>query len=516
MGTHEAAASGHATPTAQSDMAAFRLTPDLRFVFPQAAHEKAFADIAAALRGGAGLVVAVGEPGLGKTTLLRRLESELRSEGRPAAYIAYPELTFTALMSGYCAEFGLTSPPGGAALDLDEAARFLSGTAAAHQRIILIDDADRCANRLLSDLHELVSRAPTALQVVLGGGSGLALRLMHDVPEVGAAIAVHAELSPLAHDEVEAYLRHRLRVAGARPDMFAADAISAIFDYSRGVPRLINQVCGRAVILARRNGAAPITMTTIAEAVADCPAAAIQDYASAFAMPGTAAPAATPETAVAAPAPESPAVPNDDARPMPSIAPASTVDIPASPRRASPRDETRRVVAGGSRTKRLRFTPTAPAPAGAHDMTTPVVRSFDQPAVPDAPSIPDVGNPAPPHRYAGFVPRRKPAEPAPRLNVDLAIAQPAAAPRRGARLVAIILLGALVTTGTLYALAGDRAPSAADWRDSVARSARIAREHASRASGAIVDLGRDLLRLVTGSGEPERADAPSQRRFTEQ
>ena len=270
---------GHPAATRQRDFAAFRLTPDLRFTFPQAAHEAAFAALLDALGRDEGILLATGDVGVGKTMLARRLERELRRRGTHVAYLAYPDLSFGDLMRCLSAAFDLRQPPGRAALDIAEAVRLIAA-APAGRRTILVDDADKCSTVLLSELKRLIRDAGGAghsLQAVLFGTPDLPARLSAEIPHVAVAAAAQTQLAPLSVEETGTYIRHRLGVLGARQDVFSRDAIAAIASYARGVPRLVNQACGRALLLAGPDRDGAISQAMILEAIDDCPAIALAD-----------------------------------------------------------------------------------------------------------------------------------------------------------------------------------------------------------------------------------------------
>ncbi len=196
-------------------------------MFPQAAHEAAFATLLDALRRDEGILLATGEVGVGKTMLARRLERELRRRGTHVAYLAYPDLRIGELLRCLSVAFDLGQPSGRAALDVTEAVRLIAA-APAGRRTILLDDADKCSTALLSELERLIRDAGGAghtLQVVLFGTPDLPARLSAEIPHVAVAAAAQTRLTPLSLEETGTYIRHRLGVLGARQDVFSWDAI---------------------------------------------------------------------------------------------------------------------------------------------------------------------------------------------------------------------------------------------------------------------------------------------------
>jgi general secretion pathway protein A len=415
MSPQESAAPGHPSAFPQRDFAAFRLTPDLRFVFPQAAHEAAYAALLDALSRGQNVLLATGDIGVGKTILARRIEHALQRRGASVAYIAYPDLGFGDLLQCLHAAFDLKpeSTGVGAAGSIH-----LLAASRAVQRVILLDDADRCSAALLSDLRGLIedaNRAGCKLQAVLFGTSDLAARISAEVPHEAIAADAHAHLSPLSPEETATYIRHRLSVLGARQDVFSADAIEAIASYARGVPRLVNQACGRALLLAGPDRDGAISQAMIIEAIDDCPAVALADpRVAAWATETTPGIEADPEPAAIAPEPTAdaeaeapplivvpepePEVPADRADPLDleaiSDAPLELPD-PPSLRAAARASEP---PAGRPRKRRLRPAPDRLSLSNAADREA-------------APPMPPGAAP----RFAGFVPRTGRSRPAPKV-----------------------------------------------------------------------------------------------------
>jgi type II secretory pathway predicted ATPase ExeA len=223
----------------QIDGSAFRLTPDLRFLFAYGSHEDAFLKLRDALRSRARLLLITGNFGVGKTLLLRRLEAALLTEGFPAAYAAYPQLDFAELLSSVAEQHRAM-------------ARTAEG-AEPIQGVVLLDDADRCSNTFLTNLQDWIvspQGGPGGLQFVLAGAPTLVSRLAVEFPRLHALVGLRAEIAPLSEGEADAYIRHRLDVSGLADIVLQADARNAVIQYSRGIPRLINHACARALLLA--------------------------------------------------------------------------------------------------------------------------------------------------------------------------------------------------------------------------------------------------------------------------
>jgi type II secretory pathway predicted ATPase ExeA len=458
MTLQEAAAPGHLSATRQRDFAAFRLTPDLRFVFSQGAHEAAFAALLDALHRNEGMLLATGDVGVGKTMLARRIERELQRNGASVAYVAYPDLSIGELLQCLSVELDLGPGSESAAPDVAEAVRLLA-KAPARRRVILLDDAEKCPAALLSDLQRLIHDAGGAggtLQAVLFGRADLPARLSHEIPHIAIAAAAHMHLSPLSLDETATYIRHRLGVLGTRQDVFSADAIEAIASYARGVPRLINQACGRALLLAGPNREGAISQAMILEAIEDCPALALADARVAAWATTTSA-----EAVIAS----EPGAPVEETITLAKA--AETTPIVAPRPQAEPVAEAAALIEADAASDQPVQLPEPPSARHSGRSSDP--SHSDRQRKRRARPAPDQLRSSPPHRdgqpmtppgraprFAGFIPRAGRSRPAPPVEgagpVD-AVLRRSAPPRRkpsGLLLAALATILALAASAGLY------------------------------------------------------------------
>lgn len=485
MEPQESTTLGHMGATRQRDFAAFRLTPDLRFVFPQAAHEAAFAALLDALRSDEGILLATGEVGVGKTMLARRLERELRRSGAHVAYLAYPDLSIGELLRCLYVAFDL-SPPSGAALDVAEAVHLIAA-APAGRRAILVDDADKCSTALLSGLERLIRDAGAAgrtLQAVLFGTPDLPARLSAEIPNVAVAAAAHTQLAPLSLEETGTYIRHRLGVLGARQDVFSTDAIEAIASYARGVPRLVNQACGRALLLAGPDRDGAISQAMVLEAIDDCPAIALADPR--IAAWATATPTEERiESAPVAPVAESPPHPSAEAPPIAAVEPAPVpIAAVADPVQADAASEPPLQV------------PEPPSARRAERVSDPAQRKRRARPTPDrlqrsSPADRKIALATPAGeapRFAGFVPRAGRSRPVPAVESvgPIDVARRPAPGRARRRLL-------LAACGTALAIAA----SAGAYGTVDADLARAARDRLRVASATATQEIRDVVTALT-------------------
>lgn len=236
---------------------AFGLTPDTSFFFPALPHRDAHETLLYALSAGEGFLVVEGEVGTGKTLLLRRLLNSLPPRLQ-AAFVPNPGLDPRGLYAAIALEFGL---PGEGASEvllhrLDR--HFISLAQNDRQPVVLIDEAQALpadtleAVRLLTNLE---TEKRKLLQVVLFGQPELMARLRgQSTRQILSRISFHAALRPLARQEVAAYVQHRLQVAGGDHAVFTRCALFALWRASRGLPRLINILAAKAMMLAYGRG----------------------------------------------------------------------------------------------------------------------------------------------------------------------------------------------------------------------------------------------------------------------
>jgi len=235
--------------------APFDLTPNPRFLFHSGKHREALNHLLYGIRERKGFVQLTGEVGAGKTTLCRALLEQL--DGQYAtALILNPVLNANELMKAIATEFGL--PVGSLTLDrldmLGIINEFLLKQAEVGRiSVLIIDEAQNLTEDLLEQVR-LLSNIETddrkLLQVVLLGQPELRDRLNSPgLRQLRQRITVRYHLKPLTRYEVAQYVHHRLELAGAKgvPN-FTRPALWRVYFYSRGIPRLVNAVCDKALL----------------------------------------------------------------------------------------------------------------------------------------------------------------------------------------------------------------------------------------------------------------------------
>ncbi|MFT4569496.1 MAG: general secretion pathway protein A [Hyphomicrobiaceae bacterium] len=232
----------------------FRLTPDPDYLFMSAKHREAFAHLLYGVNEGSGFVAITGEVGAGKTTLVRALLREAESNVT-VIYIVNPVLTSTELLQTINSELGLPSSSTSRKELVEALARFLRDNQAKGGRtVIIVDEAQNLDPVVLEQLRllsNLETETEKLIQIVLVGQPELRTLLeRHDLRQLNQRVTVRWHLDKLDRAETFEYVRHRMGVAGATTDLFEPRAVDLIYRYSDGVPRLINILGHRALLVA--------------------------------------------------------------------------------------------------------------------------------------------------------------------------------------------------------------------------------------------------------------------------
>lgn len=257
--------------------APFGLTPNTGFYYGLPPHEEALQVLNWALAQGEGFIKVTGEVGTGKTLLCRKLLSELGSEAHPVrlAWLPNPHLTPAELRTALALELGL-SVREGAELDLTD--RIHRHLISLHQQgsrvVVLIDEAQALPDEALEAIRlfgNLETESNKLLQIVLFGQPELDARLAKPhLRQLRQRIGFSYCLRPLRFDETRAYLEHRLQISGYRgAPLFAGRAMRLLWRASRGIPRLINILAQKCLMLAYGQGARQIDSRLVRLAIRD-------------------------------------------------------------------------------------------------------------------------------------------------------------------------------------------------------------------------------------------------------
>ena len=233
----------------------FKLVPNPEYLFLSKSHEETLAHLTYAISQGDGFVEVTGEVGTGKTTLCRVFLENL-DKSIHAAYIFNPKLDALQLLKAINDEFGIDSEPDNTKDLIDRLNAFLIEKKGAGQKaLVLIDEAQNLSLEVLEQLRLLSNLETTQeklLQIILVGQPELRDMLAsHQLRQLGQRITINSQLSPLTYVETKDYIRHRITLASHRAGPpFAKASYNAIYEYSQGIPRLINIACDRALLNA--------------------------------------------------------------------------------------------------------------------------------------------------------------------------------------------------------------------------------------------------------------------------
>jgi general secretion pathway protein A len=233
----------------------FAITPDPRYLFLSERHAEALAHLLYGINEAGGFVQLTGEVGTGKTTIVRSLLAQTPKNAE-IALILNPKMTAPEFLLTICEELGIGVPDSalGSLKDLvDILSQYLLRAHAAGQRVVLVvDEAQNLSPDVLEQvrlLTNLETNTQKLLQIILIGQPELReLLARNELRQLAQRITGRYHLAPLSHAETVAYVRHRLRVAGATTDIFGPAALSAVYRLSEGVPRVINVICDRALL----------------------------------------------------------------------------------------------------------------------------------------------------------------------------------------------------------------------------------------------------------------------------
>jgi general secretion pathway protein A len=237
----------------------FNITPDPRYLYFSRCHREAFEHVIYGITQHKGFIQITGEVGAGKSTLCRAVLEEL-DDSFSTALILNPVMTGIQLLRSVLCELDLDDRGNDRVRLTDRLNAFLLDQAHAERDVVLvIDEAQDMSPELLEQVR-LLSNLETddrkLMQIVLVGQPELKTMLSGDsLRQLSQRITVRYHLGPIRRDEVEAYVLHRLQVAGSngRPS-FTTAAYRAIHRLSRGVPRIINAVCDKALLVGYVEG----------------------------------------------------------------------------------------------------------------------------------------------------------------------------------------------------------------------------------------------------------------------
>jgi general secretion pathway protein A len=234
----------------------FSIAVNPRYLFMSARHRDALAHLLYGVGAGGGFILLTGEVGTGKTTINRCLLEQLPAE-TDIAIILNPALNAVELLATVCDELQIGYDRDDCTLKTltDRLHAFLlENHGRGRNTVLLIDEAQHLQFDVLEQIRlltNLETNTRKLLQIILVGQPELtAVLAKPELRQLSQRITARYDLRPLNREETEAYIRHRLQVAGlpAGQELFPASVISGIHRKTRGIPRLINVLCDRILL----------------------------------------------------------------------------------------------------------------------------------------------------------------------------------------------------------------------------------------------------------------------------
>jgi len=253
----------------------FSIVPDPRYLYMSKGHREALAHLRYGINNNAGFVMLTGEVGAGKTTICRSLLKQMPQDIE-TAFILNPRLSVEELLASVCDEFRINYPTGNTSVKVfvDAINEYLLSVQRSGRRAVLIvEEAQNLSPGVLEQLRLLTNLETDRrklLQIILLGQPEL--RDMLDRPELrqlAQRITARYHLGPLSSGELDAYVAHRIAVAGCEGRLFPSSLMPKLFHLSNGIPRVINVICDRALLGAFVQRQSIVSRKTMMRAAAE-------------------------------------------------------------------------------------------------------------------------------------------------------------------------------------------------------------------------------------------------------
>jgi general secretion pathway protein A len=254
----------------------FTLSPDPRYLYLSPQHQEALNCLIYGIGEKKGFIVVTGGIGAGKTTLCRALLAGL--DGMTASALIFnPALSDIELLKTINQEFGIRIVGRGTKKRYIDAlnAFLLQNFAAGRNAVLMIDEAQNLSHSVLEQIR-MLSNLETVreklIQIILLGQPELRrLLALPSLRQLNERITVRYDLKPLARGDIQPYIKHRLVTAGVEKgsNSFTTGSYDLIYRLSRGIPRRINAICDRALLIAYGRDLRTIDRRLIRAAVRD-------------------------------------------------------------------------------------------------------------------------------------------------------------------------------------------------------------------------------------------------------
>jgi general secretion pathway protein A len=238
----------------------FSIAPDPRFLYLSENHREALAHLHYGINSEGGFVLLTGEVGTGKTTVCRCLLEQL-PENTNIAFIYNPKLTVDELLASICDELGIKYPVGNKSIKVFIDcinAYLLDNFAKGRKTVIILEEAQNLSPDVLEEIRlltNLETNRQKLLQIIMIGQPELKDMLSKpELRQLSQRITALYHLDALSEKDVGHYIAYRLESAGAKSIIFPDNLIKQIYKLSKGIPRLINLICDRAMLGAYTEG----------------------------------------------------------------------------------------------------------------------------------------------------------------------------------------------------------------------------------------------------------------------
>jgi general secretion pathway protein A len=257
----------------------FNVTSDPSFLYLSRVHKEAFSHLLYGIKEKKGFMEITGEIGAGKTTLCRALLNHLGADTK-SAFLFNSTLPDMQLFQMILEDFGLPVERKTKAAMLRQFNNFLLEELSKNGNVVLIiDEAQNLKNSVLEELRilsNLETEKEKLFQMVLVGQPQLRDKInSQNLEQLRQRISVRFHITPLERDEIADYINHRLKIAGSDGSVvFLPDAVALICDHSKGIPRLINRICDKALLCAYAAGTKTIDIAAVMRSVDEVEGAA--------------------------------------------------------------------------------------------------------------------------------------------------------------------------------------------------------------------------------------------------
>jgi general secretion pathway protein A len=253
----------------------FHITPDLDFLYLNKNHHKAIACMEFGIMEDTSIILLTGDIGTGKTTLIRHMLTKFEKYVKIAT-IYNTNVDTEQLLSMILQEFSLPA-------QIETKAQALKTLQTGLEEIrkkgikpvIIIDDAQNLSAQALEEIRQLSnlqSHDSMLVQIILVGQPELKTKLENPIlASLIQRIGISYHIMPLTLEETEAYILHRLKVAGAYSEIFDSGALKMIFQFTQGNSRAINLICDHALVYGFADELKVINSEVIGQVIDDNP-----------------------------------------------------------------------------------------------------------------------------------------------------------------------------------------------------------------------------------------------------